>query len=46
MTDPNPPNQVLSKLVFKQSGRLLIRLGDTDVDYSPDFRFYITSKLP
>ena len=37
---------VLSKAVFKQSGRLLIRLGETDVDYSPDFRFYITSKLP
>ena len=26
-------------------GRKLIRLGDTDVDYSDDFRFYITSKL-
>jgi dynein heavy chain len=37
---------VLSKAVFKQQGRLLIRLGETDVDYSPDFRFYITSKLP
>ena len=37
---------VLSKTVFKQAGRSLIRLGDTDVDYSPDFRFYITSKLP
>jgi len=36
---------VLSKAVFKQQGRLLIRLGDTDVDYSPDFRFYVTSKL-
>ncbi len=37
---------VLAKQVFKNAGRLLIRLGDTDVDYSPDFRFYITSKLP
>jgi dynein heavy chain len=37
---------VLGRQVFKQSGRLLIRLGDTDVDYSPDFRFYITTKLP
>eukprot|EP00960_Hanusia_phi_P050219 760078-Hanusia_phi.AAC.2 len=37
---------VLSKSVFKQSGRLLIRLGDTDVDYNPDFKLYITSKLP
>jgi dynein heavy chain len=37
---------VLTKAVFKQSGRLLIRLGETDVDYNTDFRFYITSKLP
>jgi dynein heavy chain len=36
---------VLGRQVFKKSGRLLIRLGDTDVDYSPDFRFYITTKL-
>jgi dynein heavy chain len=37
---------VLGRQVFKKSGRLLIRLGDTDVDYSTDFRFYITTKLP
>jgi len=37
---------VLQKQVFKNAGRLLIRLGDTDVDYSPDFRFFITTKLP
>eukprot|EP00741_Cyanophora_paradoxa_P024436 tig00022075_g23593.t1 len=36
---------ILLKQVFKQAGRLLIRLGDSDVDYSPDFRFYITTKL-
>ena len=37
---------VLAKQTFKSAGRILIRLGDTDVDYSPDFRFYITTKLP
>ena len=37
---------VLDRQVFKQQGRLLIRLGDTDVDYSPEFRIYITTKLP
>ena len=37
---------ILSKLTFKSAGRTLIRLGDTDVDYSPDFKFYITTKLP
>jgi hypothetical protein len=26
--------------------RNLIRLGDTDVDYDPQFRFYMTTKLP
>eukprot|EP01029_Cantina_marsupialis_P005823 TRINITY_DN1630_c1_g5_i3.p1 TRINITY_DN1630_c1_g5~~TRINITY_DN1630_c1_g5_i3.p1 ORF type:complete len:1943 (+),score=485.57 TRINITY_DN1630_c1_g5_i3:173-6001(+) len=37
---------VLCKRVFKQSGRLLIRLGDSDVDYDPSFRFYMTTKMP
>ncbi|KAJ9522811.1 hypothetical protein QJQ45_019799, partial [Haematococcus lacustris] len=26
--------------------RTLIRLGDSDVDYDPNFRFYMTTKLP
>jgi dynein heavy chain len=25
--------------------RLLIRLGDKEVEYNPDFKFYITTKL-
>jgi len=25
---------------------MLIRLGDSDVDYDPHFRFYMTTKLP
>jgi len=36
---------VLLKQTYKSQGRLLIRLGDTDVDYSEDFKFYITSTL-
>ena len=32
---------------FTHTGtRNLIRLGDTDVDYDPNFRFYMTTKLP
>lgn len=31
-------------LIF-QGGRLLIRLGDTDVDYDMNFKLYITTKL-
>lgn len=37
---------ILQKAVFKQGGRTLIRLGDSDVDYDPNFRFYITTKMP
>lgn len=36
---------VLQRSTFKQGGRLLIRLGDTDVDYDPSFKLYITTKL-
>ena len=36
---------VLQRAVFKQGGRLLIRLGDTDVDYDPNFKFYVTTKM-
>jgi dynein heavy chain len=37
---------VLNRAVYKQGTRLLIRLGDSDVDYDKDFKFYMTSKLP
>ena len=36
---------VLLKQVYKSQGRMLLRLGDTDVDYSENFKFYITSPL-
>jgi dynein heavy chain len=36
---------LLLKQTFKQGGALCIRLGDTTVEYSSDFRFYITTKL-
>ncbi|KAL3899975.1 MAG: hypothetical protein SGPRY_012545, partial [Prymnesium sp.] len=32
--------------VFKQGGRSLLRLGDSDVDYNDSFKFYMTTKLP
>lgn len=31
-------------MVF-QGGRLLIHLGDTDIEYDPNFKLYITTKL-
>lgn len=37
---------ILARATYKQGGRLLIRLGDADIDYDPTFRFYITTKMP
>lgn len=36
---------VLLKQVFKRGGQNLLHLGDSDVPYSGNFRFYITTKL-
>ncbi|KAJ0412743.1 hypothetical protein ATCC90586_002373 [Pythium insidiosum] len=37
---------VLQKAIYKQGGRVLIRLGDSDVDYDPSFKLFLTTKLP
>lgn len=36
---------VLQKNVVKQAGSWVMRLGDTDVPYSWDFKFMVTTKL-
>ncbi|XP_077117756.1 dynein axonemal heavy chain 2 [Ranitomeya variabilis] len=36
---------ILNKSITKIGGKLQIRLGDKDVVYNPEFRFYITTKL-
>jgi len=36
---------VLSKSIIKLGNREVLRLGDKELDYSPDFRMYITTKL-
>ncbi|XP_019622649.1 PREDICTED: dynein heavy chain 6, axonemal-like [Branchiostoma belcheri] len=36
---------ILLKQTFVQGGRLLIRLGDSDVDYDKNFKFYMTTKM-
>ncbi|XP_059163826.1 dynein axonemal heavy chain 12-like isoform X1 [Physella acuta] len=36
---------LLLKQTFKQAGVEMIRLGDNIIEYSQDFRFYITTKL-
>ncbi|TGZ67987.1 hypothetical protein CRM22_004505 [Opisthorchis felineus] len=36
---------VLLRQTFMSSGRLLIRLGDSDVDYDNNFHLYLTTKM-
>jgi dynein heavy chain len=36
---------LLTKQTFKQSGITCIRLGENVIEYSPDFRLYVTTKL-
>ncbi|XP_041842513.1 dynein heavy chain 2, axonemal [Melanotaenia boesemani] len=38
-------NAVLYKSLTRIGGRLLLKLGDKEVEYNPEFRFYITTKL-
>lgn len=42
---PHPQEPLLQRQTFKQGGALCIKLGDTTVEYSEDFKFYITTKL-
>ncbi|XP_065685160.1 dynein axonemal heavy chain 1 isoform X1 [Hydra vulgaris] len=37
---------VLLKLTFKQSGNMVIKLGDAVIPYHEEFKFYITTKHP
>jgi dynein heavy chain len=36
---------LLLRQSYKKGGRLLMKLGESEIDYSKDFRLYITSKL-
>ena len=36
---------LLQKNIFKQGGQWLLRLGDNNIPYSHDFKFFITTKL-
>ncbi|CAB0035010.1 unnamed protein product, partial [Trichogramma brassicae] len=37
---------VLMRTLFRQAGVLSLKIGDNIVPYSPDFRLYLTTKLP
>ncbi|XP_071951094.1 dynein axonemal heavy chain 2-like isoform X2 [Antedon mediterranea] len=36
---------ILNKAVVKTGNRMTIRVGDKELDYNPEFKFYITTKL-
>lgn len=36
---------ILNKSLIKKGNRVIIKLGDKEVDFNPDFKFYITTKL-
>jgi dynein heavy chain len=36
---------ILNKSIIKKGGILTIKLGDKEIEYNPDFRFYLTTKL-
>ncbi|KAH6590256.1 hypothetical protein BASA50_009516 [Batrachochytrium salamandrivorans] len=38
-------DSVLNKSIIKKGNILIIKLGDKEVEYNPDFKFYITTKL-
>jgi len=37
---------VLLKKTFKQGGNIVMKIGDNVIPYHPDFKFYLTTKLP
>ncbi|XP_076467002.1 dynein axonemal heavy chain 1-like [Babylonia areolata] len=37
---------VLLRQTFKQQGTTVIKIGDSVIPYHPDFKFYLTTKLP
>ena len=37
---------LLLRATFKQAGVIMIKLGENAIEYSDEFRFYVTTKLP
>ncbi|GAB1605439.1 dynein heavy chain 5, axonemal-like [Argonauta hians] len=37
---------ILMRQTFQQGGHLMIRLGDSDIQFDKNFRLYLTTKLP
>jgi dynein heavy chain len=46
LEEPDPSLEpIMSRAVVKVGNRSIIKLGDKEVDYNPEFRFYLTTKL-
>ncbi|GBG31493.1 Dynein heavy chain, cytoplasmic [Hondaea fermentalgiana] len=39
-------NPVLNREIHRTGGRMLVRLGDQDIDFSPSFSMYLTTRDP
>ncbi len=37
---------ILNKSIVKKGGILTIKLGEKEIEYNPEFKFYITTKMP
>lgn len=37
---------ILNKSIIRKDGRMLIKIGDKEIDYNPGFKLYITTQLP
>ena len=37
---------ILLKQTFKQGGNVVMKIGDNTIPYHPDFKYYMTTKLP
>lgn len=37
---------ILNKSIVKKGGVMTMKLGDKEIEYNPEFRFYITTKMP
>ena len=39
-------NSVLNREIQKMGGRVLIRIGDKDIDFSPSFTIFLSTRDP
>lgn len=45
LIEPSLQSVLSAKLIYLAGGRILMRFGDIDIDYNPNFKLYMTTKL-